>query len=316
MNIKERVFRNCLLFIVVAMALNLLAYQFLVKQVLYEDYILSRNQLNEFSNYLLGDSHAEVIRQQDLDFIHTTNFAFSSDSYFDVYNKLHYLVKNHKVDTVYLCVDDHTLSMYRQSWTNRYRSIYYGDYKHYGSYYNTDPVDFISKKYISFYFPFLATQHADVIKAYLWSVIQGRKPANHDNYNFSEVAVEQRIERSEARINIQYAEEEPSELLTSCLNEIIDICRSEGITLFGVKFPLTYEFVNALGDRSYNADSIFMMNSLKVYDFKDSFIDSCSYFRDQDHLNFKGSERLIEVWKKALTENRLDFGSNNWYLTQ
>ncbi len=74
-----------------AMVFNGAAFWFLAEPVLYSGYFVSKQQLGAQNSFLLGDSHAKVIRQQDLDKINTTNFAYNSDSYFDVYNKLHYL---------------------------------------------------------------------------------------------------------------------------------------------------------------------------------------------------------------------------------
>jgi hypothetical protein len=79
---------------------------------------------------------------------------------------------------------------------------------------------------------------------------------------------------------------------------MISLCEQEDITLIGVKFPLTREFYEELGDRSYGADSIFMAHHLTVYDYKSIFLDSISYFRDQDHLNNKGSELFTALFLK------------------
>ena len=79
--------------------------------------------------YFVGDYSTD--RQQDLNALGITNFSFDSESYFDVYNKLNYLIRNHSVETIYLCVDDHTLSHYRQYWTNGQHSIYFSDYQDY-----------------------------------------------------------------------------------------------------------------------------------------------------------------------------------------
>ena len=116
---RKRILRNCLLFVLLTLLLNTLVFYLLAEPVLYKGYVLSKQQLGKNSNFLMGDSHAGVIRQQDLDRLNITNFAYNSESYFDVYNKLHYLTDNFQVDTLYLCVDDHTISMYRQSWSNR-----------------------------------------------------------------------------------------------------------------------------------------------------------------------------------------------------
>ena len=300
MNIISRVFRNCLLFAVLALAVNTLAFHFLAEPVLYKGYVLPKKQLRKYSNFLMGDSHAGVIRQQDLNKINTTNFAFNSESYFDVYNKLHYLTDHYQVDTVYLCVDNHTLSMYRQSWTNRSRSIYFSDIQHYKTYYNIAWRDYFLKKYLYFRFPLFDTSHSIILKEKISSTLRGEKPGNYDNYDFGEVPVERRVERSRQRINTQFPGDQPSALLTDCLNEIISLCESEDIVLVGVKFPLTKEFYDALGEKSYQADSLFRVHQLPVLDYSRVYLDTISYFRDQDHLNHTGSEKFVGLMKSDL----------------
>ena len=295
MSLRTRLVQNILLFAFLALLVNILAFHFLAEPVLYKGYVLSGQHLREQSNFMMGDSHAGVICQQDLSSVNICNFAFDSESYFDVYNKLHYLTENHAVDTLYLCVDNHTLSMYRQSWTNRSRSILFSDFKHYTDYYRSDRLNYFLKKHIYFRFPLFDTSHSRILKDKIASMLRGEKPRTYENFDFSEVPVEKRLERSRQRISIQYPEERASDLLISCLNEIIAHCESEEIVLVGVKFPLTREFYQELGDRSYKADSLFTARGLLVLDYSRVFLDSISYFRDQDHLNNRGSEKFVSL---------------------
>jgi hypothetical protein len=93
MNIKTRVFRNCLLFAVLTLIVNTLAFYFLAEPILYKGYVLPKQELRERSSFMMGDSHAGVIRQQDLDRVNITNFAFDSESYFDIISgHLKYLI--------------------------------------------------------------------------------------------------------------------------------------------------------------------------------------------------------------------------------
>ncbi len=300
MNMRKRILRNCLLFVFLALLLNILVFYLLAEPVLYKDYVLSKKQLGKHSNYLMGDSHAGVIRQQDLDRLNITNFAYNSESYFDVYNKLHYLTDNYQLDTLYLCVDDHTLSMYRQSWTNRPRSIFFSDFKHYTDYYNIDHLDYFLKKYVYFRFPLFDTSHSKVLKEKIGYMLRGEKPRSYDNYDFSEVPEYQRVKRSQQRISTQYPGEKASVQLTDCLNRIISLCESEKIVLIGVKFPLTKEFYQELGDRSYHADSMFLAHQLPVLDYSQVYLDSLRYFRDQDHLNHTGSEKFVSLMESDI----------------
>jgi len=289
-----------MLFMFLALLLNTLVFYLLAEPVLYKDYVLSKEQLGKHSNFLMGDSHAGVIRQRDLDRLNITNFAYNSESYFDVYNKLHYLKDKYQLDTLYLCVDDHTLSMYRQSWTNRHRSIFFSDFKHYTEYYSIAHLDYFLKKYVYFRFPLFDTSHSKVLKEKIGYMLRGEKPRSYDNYDFSEVPEEQRVKRSQQRISTQYPDEEASKLLKDCLEKIISLCEDEDIILIGVKFPLTKEFYQELGDRNYKADSMFRVHHLPVLDYSRVYLDSLSYFRDQDHLNHKGSEKFVSLMESDI----------------
>lgn len=296
---KKKVLQNILLFAVLALLFNMMAYHFLAKPVLFGDYFLTKKELNKYSNYMMGDSHAGVIQQQDLNALNITNFAYDSESYFDVFNKLNYLIRRHKADTIYLCVDDHCLSPYRQYWTNYQRSIHFSDYQDYKRYYPTNAWQYLYGKYISIYLPLFDTGHSLILRKKLGVLLSGKEPRTFENYDFSEVPEERRIIRSRERIETQYPGQEASESLSNCLEEIISLCEQEDITLIGVKFPLTKEFYEELGNRSYGADSVFMANHLPVYDFKPVFQDSISFFRDQDHLNLKGSALFVELFRSS-----------------
>lgn len=296
----KKLFKNGILFLILVIIINLLTYNFISKPVLFQGYFISKGELKENRRYLMGDSHAGVIQQKDLDKIGTLNFGFNSESFFDAYNKLNFLIKNDLADTILLCIDDHTLSRYREWWTNRTRSIYYADYQHYKQYYPTNRVDFLLNKYISFYLPLMQTKHSKILKAHVTSLITGVKPRNWDNFDFSTSTIENRIFKSKERIETQYPDSISSKRLEQCLNEMIELCQTNKIVLIGIKFPLTREFVNELGDRSYKADSVFEARGLEIFDYKYVFADSTSYFRDQDHLNYKGSEEFIRLLKRDL----------------
>jgi len=101
---------------------------FLVKYILFADYY---KHSDEFSSYLLADSHGWYLGDKT-ESIGVTNFSYYSDSYLDTERKLNYLVENEEIDTIYISADDHTLSPYRDFSNNGYKSIKYeytqGDY--------------------------------------------------------------------------------------------------------------------------------------------------------------------------------------------
>ncbi|WP_167609822.1 hypothetical protein [Maribellus sediminis] len=293
--------RRLLYFSILFLLVNLLAYRFIAEPLLYKGYFIPKREMQNYRSFLLGDSHAKAIRQTDLDRLKIFNLAYDTDSYFDSALKLKYLLRNHLADTVYICVDNHTLSQYREDWTNRSRSLYYSTYKDYNKYYPIKHFDFWVKKNILPYFPLLQTKNSKLFKKYLISRIQSEVPRNFDNFDISTIPDEQLKARSVKRVKTQFPDEKQSEKLNNTLEEMIVICAKNDVAVYGIKFPLPAEFIYAMGDKSYKADSVFVKHDLPVLDFTDAFPDSTHFFRDQDHVNYKGSEVLARMLKDEIS---------------
>ena len=92
----------------------------------------------------------------------------------------------------------------------------------------------------------------------------------------------------------QFPTKNKSLKLEKTLMEIIDLCKTNGIELIGLKFPVSKTYLKIVGQRNYGADQLFISNGLKVIDQESTFIDNDGYFGDQDHLNPKGGEAFVE----------------------
>jgi hypothetical protein len=64
--------------------------------------------------------------------------------------------------------------------------------------------------------------------------------------------------------------------------------------LIGIKFPLSGEFLEILGNKSYKADSILISQGIEVWDFKNTFSNIDSYFEDPDHVSPEGANVLLD----------------------
>jgi len=294
---------NIVIFSLLLIGINILGYFFLSKNVIFKDYIIPVRELKSYNSLLLGDSHSNAIRQSDLEKPGIANFSFDGDSYFDILAKLDYLIPGYRPDTIYLCVDDHTLSKYREYWMNRDRSIYYAPFSLYRDYYNYSKVWFLYKKYGQLYLPFFNTKNSKLFGAYIKSRIHPVIEHDYTDFSFASLPEQNRIDRSVDRVETQFPSGESSGLLTRCLNEIIDDCMENGITLIGVKFPLTGEYLDALGSRSYHADTILEARGIPVWDFRSSLVNRDSLFRDQDHVNNTGSEIFVGLLEKKIAAN-------------
>ncbi|MFZ5940075.1 MAG: hypothetical protein ACOYXB_05830 [Bacteroidota bacterium] len=280
---------------------NIAGYHLISKKAIYKDYIIQEKKIQTSRSILLGDSHSNAIRQVDLDSIGIVNFSYDGDSYFDILSKLEYVLARNKPDTIYLCVDDHTLSRYRESWMNKGRSIYYAPYSVYRDYYNYSRFWFAYKKYWQTHLPFFNTKNSKILGAYLLSGNKSQSEHDYRNFNFGSVPKQDRMKRSESRIQTQFPSPESSVFLRRCLQEIIDKCQKNDIALIGLKFPLTSDYLQYLGNQSYHADTVLLSRGIAVWDFTYSMVNRDSLFRDQDHVNNIGSKVFIGLLEERIS---------------
>lgn len=284
--------KNISLLVILLITLNTLLY-LVSKKVYIKNY--QECSLN-FKSYLLSDSHGESLGNFTEKY-NVFNFSAASDSYLDLSRKINYLIKNTSVDTIYLAVDDHTLSPYREVSNNMDRSDFYctrSDYKNY--------FEYLKSKYLKRYIVFFQPKALIVIKSFLTSEIKAlirSTKKNHfenDEDEWASLTDAERINNSKSRFENQFNAEQTSKILSNSLLEIITLCKKNNITLIGMKMPLTNEYLNILQNKSYGADELFRANGLIVLDFKKTFQDQDRYFKNQDHLNKLGSYNFVELW--------------------
>jgi len=285
-------------FFLLLVVANIAGYFLLSKQTIYKDYLVSDRKLEASKVLLLGDSHSNAIKQVDLTPLGIKNFSFDGDSYFDILAKLEYVLSLQTPDTVFLCVDDHTLSKYREYWMNNGRSIYYAPYRVYKDFYHHSWPRFVYEKYGQRYFPFFNTKNSKIFGAYIGSKF---KPAKQHHWrSFGELDAQDRVQRAESRIKTQFPHNVRSKKLASCLDDIIAACNENQVALIGIKFPLTDEYIAAQGELSYYADTVLRAQGIPVWDFKYCLTGRDTLFRDQDHVNWKGSKVFADILKEKI----------------
>lgn len=292
---------NIALFAFVLLGLNILAYQYIAEPLLYKGYFIPKKEMKPYRSFLLGDSYAKAIRQSDLDTLGIFNFAYDSDSYFDSAIKLHYLVRNSLLDTVFISVDNHTLSHYREWRANGNRSIHYAQYSDYNKYNKISLIMFWITKNVYTYLPLLKTENSKLFKQYIENKIKGKKPWDYRNFDISTVPKEHLQKICLGRVQEQFPDKEQSTRLRNTLEETLDYCERNRITVIGIKFPLTAEYLQVMGDKSYRADSLLRARVCTVLDFSQLFRDSTHFFRDQDHVNYTGSEEFVRHLQDSLS---------------
>ncbi len=273
-------------FLALLFSVNLLLFCF-VKLFYIKDY----EQVDlGFSEFILADSHGIPLSDFSEDYrVH--NFSEHGDSYLDMERKIKYLIAETEVDKIYLTVDDHTLSPYRENFNNMDRSAYFSVLSD-----HQDVVEYVEEKYLEYYIVFLHDKYSLVIRNFIESeLFDYTKWGGSKKTSWESLSKEAREYKSRMRIQDFFPNTEKSETLTETLNDIISLCKNNDIELIGIRFPLTESFHENLGSKSFNADSIFYQNELKVLDYDSLFFGQDTLFRDQDHLDAEGGDIFADI---------------------
>ena len=284
----EKFLKSAFRFTLIILVLNVII--FFVKDLLFREYY---KYSDKFDNYLLADSHGWKLRDYT-ERMGVANFSYHSESYRDLNRKLTYLIENEEVDTVFLSVDDHTLSPYREKSNNDYKSVKY-DYIR-GGYNLIDYIKFKLQYYVVIFDPNIRAIISHFFTEQALKLVEKENPerVSIKDIPWPQMNAKQRDILAEERLQEQFPSEKHSDKLEESLVEIINTCREHNITLSGIKFPLSDEYLEKLGEFSYDADSVLISRGIKVLDFKESFRNNDEYFEDPDHLNRTGANKLID----------------------
>lgn len=285
---------------------GLLFISFLFNYIIDQNYTgLYENVDLNFETYLFSDSHGLPL-SNNLEKAGIFNFSVASDSYYDIYRKINYLIQESEVKKIIVSVDDHTLSPYREQYNNLDRSIYFATIEEFDS-----KFDFYKTRFIFKNFPIFKPKARDIVKSKITSKLLFAN-SGHDTSTWDSYSKSKKTSKSQARFKTQFRYKENSKPLAKKLEDIIILCKQNEIELIGIKFPLSMAYLEVLGENNYNADNIFINNKLPVWDYKKILITKPEYFENQDHLNIAGgkvfSELLIEKindYKKTIQNSNL-----------
>lgn len=287
--------KNILTLTLIYLIVNLVVYHLLLKDLIFNEYL---NLSSNSKNYVLSDSHGEAISDEQFASIGISNLSFASDSYFDIYFKVCSLINNKEVDTLYITVDDHTLSPYREKMNNLDRSIYFGNFSDYSDFLPMSRFQFIINRSIGMYLPLIDTKKSMLIYETLKSSLKLKKNNTTKENQWAETTSKKT--KIHQRKELQFKEKNASKKLTKCLLQIIDICNKNNVVLIGLKFPITTAYSKEIKELSYNPDKIMNNHGLMVIDLKDGFKDQL--FKDQDHLNELGSIFFIKQLSSKISK--------------
>jgi len=227
-------------------------------------------------------------------------FNYSIIIDFDIHRKINFLLsKKVKIETIYLTADDHTLSLLRESKNNTDRSILFLTNIDFDDFYS-----FFKERYLKYYIPIFSQNEISLIRRSIkgglkkiFSADKGEKAANNKKSQllWHELSSEQKFQAAEARKSNHFPSNEKSLKLEETLIDIIKLCNKNNIKLIGLKFPLANEYIQVLGETTYNSDKILKEHGITVLDFRRIFIKNPEFFANQDHLNNKGGEKFSEL---------------------
>ncbi|MGB1309547.1 MAG: hypothetical protein ACPG6B_11595, partial [Oceanihabitans sp.] len=138
-----------------------------------------------------------------------------------------------------------------------------------------------------------------LIKKYLLSkskqVIVNKQSDNKPEITWENLPINKRLKRCKERAAGQFGYAKASEELKKNLFNIINTCQSNNITIIGVKFPITQDYIAETNNKNYGADSIVKSFGYTVLDFKDDLQFNNSMFVNEDHLNKAGGKILANL---------------------
>jgi len=259
------------------------------------------NYSTQFNAYLLADSHGLPLKQLTEKY-GVYNFSGGGDSFVDIKRKILFLLSKTTVKTIYLTVDDHTLSQYRERLNNSDRSLFFVTPKSCNNYYQ-----YLKLRYVKYNLIFFQPGTRTVLKHYITTKIN-RFIFNDVNRNsvsvnktWSDFSAEERKERAKRRKQRQYPSPHKSIKLHQSFKDIINICINNNIELVGVKFPLSSDYIKITKNIiNYDAGNILKLYGFRVLNFKKVFIHQNMFFNNQDHLNEKGAQMFVKILFKNL----------------
>lgn len=273
--------KNIIVFSLLLLVMNIAGYQIVYKRYL-SDY--EEVKLN-YKSYILGDSQGKAVGDLGEE-IGVYNFSDDSDSYEDIYRKTTFLLLNTQIDTLFISVNDHTLSSYRDKRNNSDRSLVFEEKSFLGG---------VKYFLINRYLVLTNSKYRDIIKLSLKSEESDKKELEWNDYTEDEKKFYAR-----RREKGQFVGKTQSARMKKYLKRILEDCRKKNVVVIGVKFPITYHLNTLITDKSFFADKVLMGEKCKVFDFTKKLYKNPNMFKDADHLNTLGAKRFWELFNKEL----------------
>jgi len=278
----KRFLRNGFHFLGYLLVLNLLFY-LAIKKLYYDPY---PEYDTSFDTFLLSDSHGDQLGIET-EKIGLYNFSAPSDSYADMLRKVEFALRQGKPKRILLAVDDHMLSTYREEYNNLDRSIMFTQATAFDSKW-----EWFNQRYTQRYLPLLNSKNRDVLLANIKGTLSS---ATGFSKPWAELSPAQRAEKAKARTSLHYTNVVTSDTLYRKLRSLLEICERQNVEVIGVRFPVTRTYLDHQEHRGFKSDTVLSNRGIRIWDFKDVYLDEDGLFRDQDHLNQQGVQKFIDL---------------------
>ena len=278
--------------------INLIIFYLIINPEFYRPYEKIIENIGS-NNFIFSDSHGwsltknNNLGQMKLKKKNIKNLSYGSDSYFDIYVKMSYLIKQGvAIDTIYLSVDPHMLGKKREVNNNKNRSILYANFEDYKEYYNVSYSEFIFRKYVKKYISTFDTNNAKFIQRYFNSFFTTTRVSDNVKKEWMDLSKTERENKSKSKF-IDFYSRGSSEKLENILNKILKMAEENNIAVIGLHFPTAKQMKYFKIPESIKLPrNIFLIKKLLVFDLTD--IDNDKYFRNQDHVNNLGADLIID----------------------
>ncbi len=284
---------HSIFFVLGYLVLNGLFYMFVTTPAVYTNYVFNEDNMDQYHSFLVSDSHGACMKSIPNEY-GIYNFSYRGDNYLDMYLKVQYLATQLSTeDTIFLNVDSHLFSNYRDKSSNAKKNIIYANYQVNNLLESEEVKQKLNNKKYFKYLPLLDIDYGVFYYDYL---LPEKAAAYHRSFaDYNEKTQRTKCQR---RYETQYQNKTKSEKQEQYLEKIIEICEEKNIKLIGIQYPLAKMYWNMIENNNYNTTSLLKQYGIEVYDFHDLFFEQTDCFYDQDHLNLKGSKLFCEQISK------------------
>lgn len=284
--------KSSLFFILGFIIINITFYFNITKPAIFEKYIFNDKSIDNYNLFLISDSHGAFLRGIP-DLYDIYNFSYTSDNYLDMFLKITYLSKKlTKNDTIFLTIDNHNLSSYKEKSVNIKMNLVYCNYD-FSVIDKTELQD--NSLWYKQYIKYLPLLDVDFSRLHFQYLIPQKMPSLGNS--FADYTESQQNNLCFHRYNGQFLNQVKSERQLKYLNNIITLSKQNDFTLIGIKFPITKKYWQMIKDNDFEITSLFRDKNIPVYNFHDLFFDRDDLFYDPDHLNISGAKILCEQIK-------------------